>query len=348
MTRPNHAREIRYALVDAFAVCERLELLTGRGSFTRQAGGVIVRCPVHEDRTPSCSVRRGPDGTIAWRCHACGASGDVLTLIAAVRGLSLRQDFREVLRCGAEIAGMWSVVSELSTGVVHEDRPAPPPPPPPEEERTYPPHAEVSAVWAAAVPVTDDAEAALWLAGRGLDPELVAIDELARVIPVGTGLPRWASYQRRPWTETGHRLIVPMRGVDGSIVSVRACRIVDDESPKRLPPGGHKATGLVMACPIGIAMLAGTAAPRELTIVEGEPDYFVWATRKKRTPTATLGIVSGSWSFGMASRVPPGAVVWIRTDHDEAGNRYADELARTLRWRGCFVRRGGRDEKRCA
>lgn len=340
-SRPDHAREIRYALTDAAHVCERLGLLAGRGTFTRQAGGVIIRCPWHEDRSPSCSVRRGRDGTLAVRCHACGATGDALSLVAVVHGLSVRRDFRQVLRVAAELAGLWGVVHELETGEATPERPKPTPPPP-EPERTYPAAAEVARVWGEAIAVTEEPTVAGWLLGRGLDPERVAADDLARALPRSAALPRWGAYRRVSWTETGHRLIVPMRDAQGVIRSVRASRVVDGDSPKRLPPGGHKATDLVMACPIGAAMLAGTAIPHELVVLEGEPDFLTWATRKTARATARIGIVTGSWSLAMAERVPAGTQVWIRTDHDPAGEKYASEITRTLRWRGCFVSRGGR------
>lgn len=339
-SRPDHARELRHALTDAAHVCERLGLLAGRRTFKRQAGGVIIRCPWHEERDPSCSVRRGPDGTIAVRCFSCGASGDVLTLIAQAHGLSTRRDFKQVMRAAAELGGLWSIVHELETGTSTPERPKVEPPPP-EPERDYPPSHEVSALWGAASPVTEDHEASAMLDGRGLSADLVAADDLARVIKHSAKLPRWASYQRRSWVETGHRLIIPMRDAHGIVRSVRAWRVGDGDSPKRLPPGGHKATDLVMACPIGAAMLAGTSQPKVVVIVEGEPDFITWATRKTPRPAARLGIVTGSWSTAMAQRVPADAEVIIRTHHDPAGDRYAQEIALSFRCHGCYVRRGG-------
>lgn len=339
-SRPDHAREIRYALTDPAAVCERLGLLAGRGTFVRQATGVIVRCPWHKEQTPSCSVRRGPDGTIAVRCHGCSQTGDVLSLIAVVNGLSTRQDFRDVLRAGAEIAGLWAVVDELRGATPVAARPKPVAPAP-EPERTYPPAREVASLWAAARPVSDDAEVTAMLTARGLDAELVASDDLARALPADAMLPWWASYRREPWTKTGHRVIVPMRDMTGAIMSVRAWRVGDGESPKRLPPGGHKATALVMACPLAIAMLAGTYQPRRIAIAEGEPDFLVWATRRSRDPVARLGIVTGSWTEAIAAKVPSGIEVLVWTDRDPAGDSYAKTIWQTLHTR-CFVRRGGR------
>ncbi|MBI4497071.1 MAG: AAA family ATPase [Chloroflexi bacterium] len=47
-----------------------------------------VRCPFHEDRSPSLSIFRGDAGAWAWRCHAgsCGAKGP-LALLGAALGL---------------------------------------------------------------------------------------------------------------------------------------------------------------------------------------------------------------------------------------------------------------------
>ena len=90
------------------ALCDpaRLVALLGLADGARrQARGVMVRCPAHGDRTPSCSVRMAADGTIAWRCHGCGASGDALGLVAQVHGLDVHRDFRRVADLAAEIAG---------------------------------------------------------------------------------------------------------------------------------------------------------------------------------------------------------------------------------------------------
>jgi hypothetical protein len=334
--RPQYAREIRYALVDPFAVCEKLGLLAGKGSFSRQAGGVLVRCPWHDDRTPSCSVRRGGDGTLAVRCHGCGVGGDALSLVAAVHHLSTKRDFRRVLIAAADLAGLHGIVRELETGEsVPRAKPVAPTPPP-ADARDYPSAAEVSALWSCATPVTADPEASAWLAGRALDAERVAAHDLARAIPTGASLPRWARYRGTAWTETGHRLLFPMRDPSGIVRTVRAGRLTDGDSPKRLPPGGHKASGVVLACSLGAGMLTGTYSPKRILVVEGEPDFLTAATWSMREPTAVLGLVSGSWTPAHAMRVPFGTTVFVWTHLDEAGDRYAAEVRQTLqRARGC-------------
>lgn len=81
----------------------------------RQAGGLLVCCPVHQEKDPSCSVTRGPDGTIRVRCHACGWSADALGLVAVVHGLDVRKDFREVLSTFAALIGRHDVTGEIAS-----------------------------------------------------------------------------------------------------------------------------------------------------------------------------------------------------------------------------------------
>lgn len=331
----NAAQALRHELVDVYGLVTCLGLVDGYRP-VKQAGGVIIRCPWHEERTPSCSIRVGRDGTIAARCHGCGATGDALSLVAVARGLDLRRDFGEVLQAGAEIAGR----SDLADGAVHHGAPSPRPRPAP--ERTYPPTRDVLAVLAACVPVANDAEASAMLAARGIDPEFVDDAELVRVLPRGASLPRWASFRGVPWTRTGHRLVLPMFDADGAIRSVRAWRIGASETPKRLPPAGHRASGLVLADAFALAMLRGTYAPRRVLVLEGESDFLAASVGWRHVLAARIGIVSGSWSEDFAARIPDGADVALWTDDDTPGNKYADDIAATLEGR-CTVRRAGKE-----
>ncbi|WP_405056942.1 CHC2 zinc finger domain-containing protein [Kribbella sp. NBC_01505] len=45
----------------------------------------MVKCPLHEDRTASCSINteRG-----LWNCHSCGSGGDSYALIMKKEGLT--------------------------------------------------------------------------------------------------------------------------------------------------------------------------------------------------------------------------------------------------------------------
>ncbi len=329
-------REIKRALSDPMRVCEQLGLLGARGTFQKQGGGVLIRCPVHSDHTPSCSVQV-KSGVLLWKCHACDASGDALTLIAAIHNLSMAgDDFRQVLIIAAELGGLHSLVTELENGEKRE-RPAivVRPEPTPEPERDYPPRAEVEALWESTTQFGDVEHA--WAASRGLDADLFA--DLARALPVDGELPRWASIAKKSWRETGHRVVVPVFDAAGDMRSVRAIRVTDGDSPKRLPPGGYKAAGLVMACEFAQAMLRGTLVPSRILIVEGEPDFLTSLTLPLREVYARIGITSGAWTSELAARVPPTATVYLGTHDDGPGEKYAKAIEATLttqtlrRWR---------------
>lgn len=101
MTRVDPAA-VRAALAEPRAVARALGLEDG--ARREGAGGLVVRCPVHGDRSPSLSLQvRG--GTLSARCWVCGQGGDLLWLVAAVERLDVRRDFVEVLRRAAELAG---------------------------------------------------------------------------------------------------------------------------------------------------------------------------------------------------------------------------------------------------
>lgn len=321
-------RDVRNALADPVDLCRRLELTKGS---ERQAGGLLVCCPSHGERHPSCSVTRGPDGTVRVRCFACDFSADAIGLVAQVFGLPTRGDgFRETLAEAAELGGLLALSAELRG---HDADPARrraerPSPPPPEPEVEYPDAAEVTALWEAAGPVAEDTEASGAIVARRVDPVVVDELRLARAIIPGTELPRWARYRGEWWIETGHRLIVRAWDSEGQCRSVRAWRVSESDTPKRLPPAGCRAAELVLANRQAVAMLLGRSRPRRLLVVEGEPDWLVASVTW--CDAAVVGIGSGSWSKAFAERVPDGTEVLIMTHADHAGERYAEQVAKTL------------------
>jgi DNA primase len=115
------ARQLRHDAADPLALCKRLGI---DRPHVKQAGGALVCCPSHREKVPSCSVTRGPDGTVRCKCHACSWSGDAIDLVAAVRGLDTRKDFRTVLLELASVAGRWDVVAELDGHSRHTPHPA--------------------------------------------------------------------------------------------------------------------------------------------------------------------------------------------------------------------------------
>lgn len=317
---------VRAAMTDPHRLCAKLNLTKGA---IRQHGGLLVRCPVHGDRTPSCSVTRGPDGTIRVRCFGCDFSGDGIALVAKVNGLDTRRDFSAALEASAEVIGV-----QVDRGYKTQWRAQPVPANAiPEQERDYPPLSEVSAVWEAALPVTRIEPAEMMLAVRQLFPG----PDLARALADSGELPRWARFGGRPWTETGHRVVLRAFDCRGQARSLRAWQVDPTSTgPKRLPPAGHKATELVLANAMAAQLLANPSDPIRLLVVEGEPDFL--ALCQRYPGTNVIGVMNGSWNEAFAERIPFGSLVMVRTHLDEAGEKYASKITKTLHGRAVVKR----------
>jgi hypothetical protein len=248
-----------------------------------------------------------------------------LTAVALVHGQP-RSAFRETLLVAAQLAGLHGIVDELRDGKPAPDRPAPKPLPPPEPPREYPAVAEVRDLWERALPVTEDVATSGYLVRRRLDPELVHARRLARVLR--SPLPAWGVYGRRSWLETGHRMVCRVFDAWGRFRSVRVCRVTDGDTPKRLPPKDCRAAELVLANRAAWAMLRGDN-PGRILIAEGESDWMTLATVHAED-VPVLGIGSGSWTSDFAAAIPRNADVYIYTDPDPAGDRYAAKIIESL------------------
>lgn len=332
------AGRLRQELADARDVCRRLGLDEGAKP---QGRGLIIRCPWHADKTPSCSVREAADGTLSVHCFACDHRGDVLDLVAVVNGIDCQREFRRVLRLASDLAG----------SALEDPRPRQHPVRRPEVRGDYPPFDEVAKLWASCRPVLDDPPVVRWLCSRGLDPGAVEASGVARALPIGMPLPRWARCGGRTWSEAGYRCVLSMFDERGDLRSVRVRRVVEGQGPKALPPTGHRIGGLVMAESFAQRILKtgkwpdcwSEAATPRIVIAEGEPDFLTWAGLRSDAdedgPLA-FGIVAGSWTVGIAARVPTGSRVVIRTDHDPAGEKYADVISASLAGRVSMSRGG--------
>jgi hypothetical protein len=339
MSRPDYAREVRQGLTDARRLCGALGLLDGARP---NGNGLLIRCPLHGEHEASCGVTLGADGTLRFRCFACQESGDAFTLIAKVRGRNTtnQDDWIEVLAEGAEIAGLAWLADEIRGGEPAEDREQRlPPPPPPLPEPEYPPADEVQWIWDGAQGLETDLMALAYLTSRCIDGRRCSERALLRVLGPSQHLTPWAGTRRahgdgpceRTWVDSGHRIITRVWDEHGACRSVRSwlCDKSDGWTPKRLPPAGHRASGLVLANRAAVGMLMGKSSPRALVISEGEPDWVTWSERVPES-TAVLGILSGSWGPGFAAKVPGTTEVLVRTHCDSAGDRYAKAIMASL------------------
>jgi len=328
------AQELRRCpeLADPARICKSLGLDEGA---KRQARGLIIRCPSHGDRNPSCSVTEGPDGTLRVKCFSCEFTADALGLIE----IALNVPFVEAINEACDMVG--------------RPRPGEPEarswtPPPvdtraPRPEPQYPWSSDLARFWGSLAPVAGHALADTMLRRRAIDPEAVDRFGLARTITGRTTLPDFAKYRGSAdhpmsWGETGHLLIVPAYDHTGTMRSVRAWRVLESDAgdmPKRLPPAGCKASGLVLANCDAQSWMRGELGPCVVVVAEGEPDYLTHATR---FDGPVIGILSGSWTPEFAAAVPIGSTLLLRTDRDEAGSRYAKQIVDTVGDR-CHIRR---------
>lgn len=303
------------------------------------ACAAATRHPKRGDRRGAVGVTRDGQG---WRCFECDASGDAVSLAAYV-AIGRVPDAGDLawrdVRASLAAAGL---CAPFPGGPAPKVRRLPPPPPPaPPSPPRRPPAASVLETWARSGLAASDAPVAAWLRSRALPVEALAERDLARALP--TDSPPWARFNGRPWTETGHRALVPLFSADGRLESLHArCVLPCAPGEKAASPSGAEVRGLVMADGPALGMLRGEVRPDGVIVAEGVPDFLTWATHYRRDalrPVAVLGVIAGSWTETIAARVPDGVDVWIRTHADVAGHKYADRIAATLASRCPVARR---------
>ncbi len=342
------ARDLRgsYPLNDARSLLDALGLLADRKSWQKQAAGVIVRCPVHGG--VSCSITRGPDGTVRARCFGCDFSGDALTVIAAVRGLDAHRDFRELLEIAAELAGRWDLVDELrGASERRAPRPAPPPvvrePEPPRVEPAL--YAEIVEALLALCPLGKAPHVAAYLDGRAIfaDAEAAGVRGLPTdCAPIAQALlERFeradleaasivrAGHDAIDWP--GHALLIPWRNRDGQISCLQR-RAIADVKPKYRSPRGFSP-----ASPFGVELLEDALAfdgpDAEIIVCEGALDTLARrrVARARSERAAVIGIYSASACDVSAwADLARGRRVVIAVDADKAGDKAAQTIAEQL------------------
>jgi hypothetical protein len=225
----------------------------------------------------------------------------------------------------------------------------------------------VEALWQATVPAVLDDDAYRWLMLRGISPQEVEFQKLARFLPLGAFdklTPEQLETVKEVLPRTkigddvgfaprlGFRLVVPSYDHEGTMRSLRLRRtpLGKDtrgnaklrKEPKSVPKElglKGRAKGLVLANGPGIHLLRHrgqrdeTWGDRELVVVitEGVPDFLVASCEPDEAVRAVFGICGPScWSLEAAARVPFDARVEVATDSDPAGNKYAKEVIASL------------------
>lgn len=269
------AAEIRARLSDPRKLCGALGLAKGSRP---QARGITVQCPVHKERTPSCSVTTGDDGGVRFRCFGCGATGDALSLVAAVRGLDIKSDFPRVLEEAAALVGAHHVAPEPAPRKSN---------PPPIDAASYsalatklvelcpwPDEPDVYAYMKRRVLVAQGSHAGL-AALPPRDKQAALLEKLAETFELDTiarsGLaPRDDDGQPNlsQFNHSENRLVIPWRNLDGSIAVLQRRRL-DDGKPKYVFPPGMRPL-----LPFGAERLRAHSADRMIVFVEGALDVL--------------------------------------------------------------------------
>jgi hypothetical protein len=95
-----NARVFSPELIEAIRAVSAIEQVIAEHVQLRRSGVQLAgRCPLHADKTPSFYVH--PDKAV-FRCHGCGAGGDVFRFVQLLHGRS----FREAVQYLAARAGM--------------------------------------------------------------------------------------------------------------------------------------------------------------------------------------------------------------------------------------------------
>lgn len=352
------ARRIREALADPFTVCMQLGLIpeTGRGRTWFQDSRTALRipCPWHSERTGSCCVSQGPDGTVRVKCFGCGASGDALSLVAVAHALDLVRDFRRVLDAAADTAGV--ARPDRAPGGSSSPRAAPPPrrpapaPAPAYEAPDDGVLEQIAQVLRDLAPVARSPAAMEYLHGRGiahgaalgwiaLPDEARALEALRVAIVDAIGLDPWlrsglAHGERgKQWRHMWRgRLVIPWHAPDGTVQTFqgRPPRELREGEPKYTVPAGR-----AVRWPWGCAELNELAGPdTAVAVVEGAIDAMSFNALSAEHGADCIAVAipgAGTWRDEWA-RIARGRHAIVALDADRAGRdpRHVEAICASL------------------
>lgn len=351
---PDDARTVREALRDPLQLARALGFCEGRAGWGKGAtwrtiaGGVQVLCPAHQERSPSCSITRGDDGTVRVRCFGCDLAGDALHLVAAVHGLDVRAHFRHVLGAAADIAGVRLDDASRRAATPPPRRVPPPAPPPPVDAVSPDAFAELARVLfeACSLDAPDAGDVRAYLDGRGilggaladgwgaLPSSLRAQGDVRARIVASVGVEVWersglahpCDGDRFAYGST-HRVCIPWRDVDGRITWLQRRAPGTVDGPRYVAP-----RGVEPSAPYGAAQLAALDSDAPVAVVEGAVDALALraALAVDGRAVAVLAVpgVAG-WRRGWSALVH-GRAVAVASDDDAAGDRFAAQLGAEL------------------
>lgn len=334
---------IRQALWDPMDVAAKLGLLDGPRSFKRLANGILVRCFVHGDRTPSLSLTRTTTGVRA-KCFGCDLAGDVFSVIAAFHRLDAHADFPRVADLAMEMAG-------ITRDGTYAAPPAPPMPPEPPrlEDATF--H-RLAGIVELTCPLRRQDDVCSYLAHRGLldaahghlwalPPNTEGLRWVRSAVVQEVGEEAWGisglSDKHGEWHCPKHRLCLPWRAPDGSVITIQR-RLIGDGKPKYVFPPRRPPR-----YPYGIEDFARLLGPATgIAWVEGALDVLAMRTlaRRHNLDRIALGLPGVSAWVQSWAKFAEARVTLVALDADEAGEKHVERMADDLYAAGaCWVKR---------
>lgn len=318
-----------------------LRLVQSQGyEVTRQGKDSVVRCPFHEEHTPSCIIS---PKTNLFNCFGCGAGGSVIDWVMKTQGVSFRFAC-EILQKDL------GLVADTGGGAAPKARNT--------TTKLAPPLAADADHQTALRQVIDyyhdtlkqAPEAQDYLRSRGLDhPELIERFELGFANrTLGYRLPeknRKAGAELRGklqkigiLRQSGHEhfngsLVVPVMDENGTITEVYGRKLLGNRLRKGTPqhlylPGPHE----------GVWNIEALISSREIILCEALIDAMTFWVHGFRHVTASYGTGGFTPSHLAAFKHYGTERVLIAYDRDAAGNQAAEALAKQLQAEGieCF------------
>ena len=278
-------------------------------------------CPACGEKTSGKNDSRKPVKILGadtiWLCNACHFKGNIFDLISF-----------HMHGCKAGDLEEFSVLREFISyePMMRSYEPEP------VEEPKYPPFEEIKRFVLSSTPVAacTDAKINRWLLQRGLDKSkipAVIIDPLHEpgwMTEVTTSRGNPSPWWPRPW-RTQYPILIPLFDYKANLRSVVG-RTTMTKRRKSTVPIGYTTRNLFNATKAARKFMQNIDIPEKIWITEGEMDYLTIAQYGE----AAIGIRSGSIQDIGLLRWKNHQTVYIATDNDQAGDRYAEQVAETV------------------
>ena len=264
---------------------------------------------------------------LVYKCHACGAAGDALSLVAAVYGLDCQgAAFQKVMRIAEELAHGLEPTAAAPVQV-------------PQAASAF---AEVAAALVEVAPLTSQEDVVAYLEERRVLDE--ALHEGWGALPQNIEALREVEREmaeRFPesWFDSGladaagrvvsrrHRVLLPWRGPDGLVRTLQRRLIGTDGEKKYLWP-----PALGPKWPFGVDQMASAPAGADIAFTEGAIDALSLRVlcRQHGIDLVVLGLPSASTWKPQWSDLAQGRPVDLALDPDEAGERGSKHIRDAL------------------